>query len=99
MTKAFTSVSELVRIESRQLHFFLTQIRSVGEEKSDLFPEPQYFTAAFASAAANMPYTIKKILERCGDGAAWGRHSKRVLSQAGAVQLPGISWIVNWGRE
>lgn len=99
MAKAFVPVSELVSLEQHQLYLFLTEIRSVGEEKSDLFPEPQYFTAAFASAGANMPYTINKILQRCGDGATWGRLCKRVLCRAGAVQLPGIPWIVNWARE
>lgn len=92
-------MAQLLSEESKQLHLFLTGIRSVGEEKSELFPEPQYFTAAFASAGANMPYTIAKILERCEDAAAWGRRCKRVLSPTGAVQMPGIPWIVNWARE
>jgi hypothetical protein len=93
------ALSELLRIESRQLYWFLTQIRTVGEEKSELFPEPQYFTASFASAGANMPYVLNKILERWGDGAAWGRRCKRVLARASAVHLPGIPWIVTWARE
>jgi hypothetical protein len=99
MTATFRPVSELIKVEQHQLYLFLTEIRSVGEEKSDLFPEPQYFTASFASAGANMPYVVKKIIARCGDGARWGRRCKRVLSQAGGVQLPGIPWIVNWARE
>lgn len=92
-------INALMRKEMHQLHMFLTEVRPVGEEKSELFPEPQYFTAAFASLGVNMAYTIDKIIERTGNGAEWGRRCKKILSPAGAVQLPGIPWIVNWARE
>ena len=35
--------AQYLSIEEKQLFYFLTAVRPVGEEKSELYPEPQYF--------------------------------------------------------
>ena len=93
------SSQELLSLEERQLHHFLTHVRPVGEEKSELYPEPQYFNVAFISVAAQLPGTIEKIVLRTGGTKSYAARLRRVLSPATALHMSGLSFIATWGRE
>jgi hypothetical protein len=93
------SPEELLRLEERQLRYFMTEVRPIGEEKSELYPEPQYFNLTMMSGAIRMPETIRKILARTGGPVEYANRIKRVLSYTSAVQLTGIQLIMAWGRE
>lgn len=93
------SAAELLELEERQLHYFLTAVRPVGEEKSELYPEPQYFQVGFISVAALMPDVLRRIAERTGGAEAYARRCKRVLSPATALHIGGLGFIATWGRE
>jgi len=99
MVQKYLSAADLLELEERQLRMFLTEIREVGEEKSDLYPEPQAFNATFMANVVLLPYTIAKITERCGDAATYGARARRVLSPVTALQLSGWPFLVTWGRE
>lgn len=89
----------LLRLEEQQLRHFLTGVRQVGEEKSELYPEPQYFNLTMMSGALRLPETVEKIIRRAGSEDGYAKRIKRVLSGTSAVQLTGIQLMSNWGRE
>lgn len=91
--------SELLRLEDYQLRLFLTGIRELGEEKSDLYPEPQYFNASLMGVAANWRYVLEKVIARCGSAAEFGKKAQRVLSLATGLHISIIATIVTHGRE
>lgn len=93
------SSSSLLELEQKQIHLFLTDVRPIGEEKSDLYPEPQYFNAAFMGIAVNLPHVLSRIAERCKSAAGAGARARRVLSQSTALHFSGIMFAVTWGRE
>ncbi|HVW70745.1 MAG TPA: hypothetical protein VHB68_17325 [Steroidobacteraceae bacterium] len=93
------SSAELLRVEEEQLYMFLSQIRPVGEEKSDLYPEPQYFTASFPVLAILFPEIFAKVAQRGLDAAAFGGQARQVLSRATALHFSGIAFAALWGRE
>ncbi|SCW34398.1 hypothetical protein SAMN02927924_00068 [Sphingobium faniae] len=85
--------------EERHMGYFLREVRPIGEEKSELYPEPQYFNLALMSGAVRLPETIAKIRARTGGAQAYAKRIKRVLSGTSAVQLTGIPLMMSWGRE
>lgn len=91
--------AQYLALEEKQLQYFLTAVRPVGEEKSELYPEPQYFNTSFISVAALLPAVLDKICERTQDAAGYGRTCRRVLSSATALHLSGLAFIATWGRE
>lgn len=93
------SASELLHLEDRQLYYFLSSIRLIGEEKSDLYPEPQYFNASLMGIAANLPYVLEKIISRVGSAATFGSRARRVLSNATGLHFSIIATILTHGRE
>ena len=58
------SPEELLRLEERQIGYFLRAVRQVGEKKSELYPEPQYFNLSLMSAAIRLPETTRKLIAR-----------------------------------
>lgn len=93
------TASELLELEERQLYYFLTDVRPVGEEKSELYPEPQYFNVGFLSVAALYPRTLRMIEERVGGPRQYGQRLRRVLASSTALHMSGVAFIVTWGRE
>ena len=93
------NAAELLELEERQLYYFLTDVRPVGEEKSELYPEPQYFHTGFISVAALMPEMLRKIKTRVGSAEAFAKRCKRVLSPGTALHIGGLGFIATWGRE
>lgn len=93
------SATELLEIEERQLYHFMTDVRPVGEEKSELYPEPQYFNTAFIAVGALLPGVLKTIENRLGSAADYGNRLRRILSPATALHLSGLAFIATWGRE
>lgn len=91
--------TELLRLEDYQLRLFMTGIREIGEEKSDLYPEPQYFNASLMGVAANWRYILDKVTARCGSPAKFGQRAQRVLSLATGLHISIIATIVTHGRE
>ncbi|NNM01286.1 MAG: hypothetical protein HKO62_11090 [Gammaproteobacteria bacterium] len=99
MDTATLGPAAMLELEQRQLHHFLTDVRPVGEEKSELYPEPQYFNTAFVSVAAQLPGTIDKLIARAGGVEAYAQRLQRVLSPATALHMSGLAFLVTWGRE
>lgn len=93
------SPAQLLETEERQLHYFLTAVRPVGEEKSELYPEPQYFNTSFISVGALLPRILDLIDARAGGAAGYAARCRRVLSPATALHLSGLAFIATWGRE
>ena len=94
-----SNAAELLELEERQLHYFLTAVRPVGEEKSELYPEPQYFQVGFISVAALTPDVLRRIEARTGSPEAFAQRCKRVLSPSTALHIGGLGFIGTWGRE
>jgi hypothetical protein len=90
---------ELLRLEERHIGYFLRAVRQVGEKKSELYPEPQYFNLSLMSAALRLPETTRKLAARAGGIENYARRIKRVLSFTSAVQLNAILLLTTWGRE
>src|ERR1700710_721223 len=88
------SDAALLQLEDDQLYIFLTEIRALGEEKSDLYPEPQYFNAVLMGMAANYRYVLGKVTHRCGGAKNYGERARRVLSPATGLQFSVIGTIV-----
>jgi hypothetical protein len=99
MTSPALDSAQYLALEEKQLHFFLTAVRPVGEEKSELYPEPQYFNTSFISVAALWPAVLEQISRRVGGPAAYGEKCRRVLSSCTALHLSGIAFLAAWGRE
>ena len=99
MAGNFLTSAQYLALEEQQLRFFLTAVRPVGEEKSELYPEPQYFNTAFISLAALLQGVLERICERTQDAAGYGRRCRKVLSSATALHLSGLAFIATWGRE
>lgn len=99
MSVAAPGAAELLAIEESQLRYFVTAVRPVGEEKSELYPEPQYFNTGFLSVAALVPGVLDRIEARTGGAAQYGEGCRRVLSPATALHLSGLAFIATWGRE
>ena len=99
MDETNISSSELLQLEDKQLYMFLTQIRPIGEEKSDLYPEPQYFNATFMGNAVSLPYVLDKIVKHGGAANVLAARSRRVLSSATALHFSGLAFTITWGRE
>jgi hypothetical protein len=85
--------------EEHQLRLFLTAVRPVGEEKSELYPEPQYFTLAFRAGSVMLPTLLRRITEKIGGPAEYGRSLRKILAPTNAVHLTGVAWMAAWGRE
>ena len=99
MSAACPDANSLLALEERQLHHFLTAVRPVGEEKSELYPEPQYFNTAFISVGALLPRVLNLIEARAGGLEGYAARCRRVLSPATALHLSGLAFIATWGRE
>lgn len=99
MTTDALTAAELLALEERQLYYFLTAVRPVGEEKSELYPEPQYFNTSFISVAAQLPRVLDQIIARVGGPEAYGAKCQRILSSATALHLSGLAFLATWGRE
>jgi hypothetical protein len=99
MSEVTVSDEALLQLEDDQLYIFLTEIRALGEEKSDLYPEPQYFNAVLMGMAANYKYVLDKVTHRCGGADNYGARARRVLSPATGLQFSVIGTIVTHGRE
>lgn len=90
---------DFLTLEEHHLRLFLTDVRPVGEEKSELYPEPQYFNTSWMAVGANGPYCVEKMLARAGSAARFGALQKRVLSRATALHFSGFPFLLMWGRE
>lgn len=90
--------SELLALEERQLFFFQTDIRPVGEEKSELYPEPQYFHLAFQTMPLLFPHMRQSVLSRT-DPAGLGERMKRPLARCTALHASGAPFVSTWGRQ
>lgn len=99
MNPLLMSGNDLLMLEERQLRMFLTEVRPAGEEKSELYPEPQIWNASFIGILVSLPYVIQKILDRCGDATTYGRRAQRMLSPLTALHLSGIPFLIGWARE
>jgi hypothetical protein len=99
MSEVLVSDADLLQLEDDQLYIFLTEIRALGEEKSDLYPEPQYFNAVLMGMAANYKYVLDKVAKRCGGADRYGAGARRVLSPATGLQFSVIGTIITHGRE
>lgn len=93
------SDQDVLALEEHQLKLFLTDVRPVGEEKSELFPEPQYFSLGFMGGAVELPHAAGVIVDKCGSAAAYGAGLRRILAPTSAVHLSGILFMATWGRE
>jgi hypothetical protein len=77
---------------------FLTDIRPVGEEKSELFPEPAYFTLSWEVLALTHPEVRRYILSKT-TAAEFGASLRRVLAGTSALHISGWGFQSPWGRE
>ncbi len=91
--------AELLTLEEKQLYYFLTEVRHVGEEKSELYPEPQYFNMSYISVGAQLPRALGIIIAKSGSVEAYAHKAQRVLSPVTALHLSGLPFMVAWGRE
>ena len=99
MTSQARNAAQYLALEQQQLYYFLTAVRPVGEEKSELYPEPQYFNTAFISVAAQLPLVLDEISRRTGGPEQYGQKCRRVLSTSTALHLSGLAFLATWGRE
>lgn len=97
--EALLSDQDVLDREEESLRLFLTQVRPVGEEKSELYPEPQYFTLGFTGGTVVLPYLIDIIKDRAGGARQFAQQTKKILSPASAVHLSGLLFMATWGRE
>lgn len=93
------SDQDVLALEEHHLKIFLTDVRPVGEEKSELFPEPQYFSLGFMGGAVELPNATRMIVEKCGSAEAYGAGLRKILAPTSAVHLSGIPFMATWGRE
>lgn len=77
---------------------FLTDIRPVGEEKSELFPEPAYFTLSWEVLALTHP-EVRRCIQSKMTGAEFGASLRRVLAGTSALHVSGWGFQSPWGRE
>jgi hypothetical protein len=99
MTSQALDSAQYLALEEKQLYYFLTAVRPVGEEKSELYPEPQYFNTSFISVSALWPSVLNQIAHRVGGAAAYGEKCRRVLASCTALHLSGLAFLAPWGRE
>ena len=99
MTSQALTAAQYLALEEKQLYYFLTAVRPVGEEKSELYPEPQYFNTSFIAVAALWPQVLDQISKRIGGPSAYGEKCRRVLSSCTALHLSGLAFLAAWGRE
>lgn len=90
---------DFLALEEHHLRLFLTDVRPVGEEKSELYPEPQYFNTSWMAVGANGPYCLERMLARAGSAERYGALQKRVLARATALHFSGFPFLLLWGRE
>lgn len=97
--EALLTDDQILAAEEESQRLFLTQIRPVGEEKSELYPEPQYFTLGFTAGSVMLPKLVERINERTGGARQFGESIRKILSPASAVHLSGFLFMATWGRE
>jgi hypothetical protein len=93
------SPAGLKGLEERLLYQFMTDIRSVGEEKSELFPEPEYFMLSWQTLALRQARAAEEIVARQGSAESFGTSLRRVLAGCSALHMSGFPFMVLWGRE
>jgi hypothetical protein len=93
------SPAGLTSLEERLLYWFMTDIRSVGEEKSELFPEPEYFMLGWQTLALRQARAAEEIVARQGSAENFGASLRRVLAGCSALHMSGFPFMVLWGRE
>jgi hypothetical protein len=98
-TNKLNGGNQYLALEQRQLLYFVTAVRPIGEEKSELYPEPQYFNIGFMALAAQLPGFLRMLTERVGGPEAYGASCRRVLAHATALHLSGLAFLATWGRE
>lgn len=89
---------QLLEREERQLFLFLTEVRQVGEEKSELYPEPQYFYISYLTVILLLPEVIGMIEGKGGAGFL-AKRMRRILSPATALHASGMTFLLLWARE
>jgi hypothetical protein len=94
----YPDAAELLALEERQLFYFQADIRPVGEEKSELYPEPKYFHIAFQTMPLMFPHMRRSVLTRT-DPVGFGKRIKRPLARCTALHASGAPFVSTWGRQ
>jgi hypothetical protein len=92
------SDEEILEVEDKQSFLFLTDVRPVGEEKSELYPEPKYFYIGFMTMVLTFPKMLEAIRAR-GTEADYATRMKRVLARSTALHSSGTHFVATWARE
>ena len=90
--------AELLALEERHYYYFMTDIRPVGEEKGELYPEPQYFHIAIPTMVLMFEELQRRVLARTTT-AEFGQSLKRPLSRCTALHVSGTSFLAPMGRQ
>lgn len=98
MTANREGAESILATEEHQQRLFLTEIRPVGEEKSELYPEPQYFYTQYMTILPLLPSFFTQ-LERSVGASELGRKMRRILSPATALHASGLTFLMSWARE
>lgn len=92
------TAQQLLEREERQLFLFQNEVRQVGEEKSELYPEPQYFYISYLTVILLLPEVVRMI-ERKGGAKFLAGRMRRILSPATALHASGMTFLLLWARE
>ncbi|HEU0019518.1 MAG TPA: hypothetical protein VFQ14_04420 [Thermoleophilaceae bacterium] len=90
--------ADLLALEEQQLYHFMTDVRPVGEEKSELYDEPAYFHLSWPLMLQTYPEMIAGV-RSFGTEQELGARNQRILGRATGLHMSGTAIVTTWGRE